>query len=593
MIQGSQLGFAETISLALVAGAVWLLYLFLIFRRHTGKEVLLRSLLLAVALSCLCLIIVQPQYSFSRPGGKALLLTQPVSSMPDSLRVFALPGVSAPAHVQQVPDLGFIERNYPQIQELYIDGYGLEPAQMQALQRLQLHFLEKKAPAGFTWLGYSRKVNEGEELLISGTYGNASADTAKLILSTAEGLQDSVLLAPGENRFSLQAQTQVAGNYIAALRLVNGDSIRTEPLPYVVAEKQPLQVLMLQAFPSFEMNYLKDWLGQAKHRIQLRARISRDKFATQTINLDSKAGTQALLSEQNLKEANLLICDAESLRQFSAAERKRLQQAVEDGLGLLVLADEAWLKNPQVLGRKFPLIASEQLSFAPGENVQAAQGKVLAGKLPAAFAESSLQVPVAYSHAGEITAAYTPAGKGRTGALLATATFPWILQGETALYSRLWTDIIQAFSRREPGRAIRLADFPFMLKDHPVYFLVTDTALIPAAIRYASGTGQQAMPRGGLPQSVETSYQFLPVEEGWIQIGYKEDTTLSYQACVLPAHAWTDLKHATWWRQNGQYTYAGSADKAYTYAAWEEISPLWFFLPLITSLALLWWREKG
>jgi hypothetical protein len=203
-----------------------------------------------------------------------------------------------------------------------------------------------------------------------------------------------------------------------------------------------------------------------------------------------------------------------------------------------------------------------------------------------------LLLPIAYSQAEEIITAYTPDGKGRVGAQLAAATFPWILQGQADAYSQFWTTIIEAISRRQPVRNIRLTPFPFIQKGYPSTFTITDTVLSPATIRYTSGHEQQVMPQQGLPGTLEIAYPFLPAEEGWIQIRYAADTAYSHQAYVLPPYAWQDLKQAGWWRQYLQVQAAASPDKAYTYAAWERIPLLWFFLPLVASLGLLWWREK-
>jgi hypothetical protein len=300
MIQGSQLAFRETLGIALLAAVIWAVYMYFIFRRTLPIEALLRSVLLGVALGSLCLLICQPQYSTHKTGGRALLITQETTAIPDSLPVFALPLVSAPAGVQKVPDLAYIERNHPEIGQVHIAGYGLAPEQTKFLSRLQVTYLEKEPPAGFNWLSYTRQVKEGEELLVSGTYRNLSADTLKLLLATAGGVQDSVILPAGETRFSLQAPARIPGRYTASLQIASGSHVRKELLPYIVHDRQPLQVLILQGFPSFEMNYLKDWLGQGKHHIRLRARISRNKYATQMINGEKQAATKPLLSEESL-----------------------------------------------------------------------------------------------------------------------------------------------------------------------------------------------------------------------------------------------------------------------------------------------------
>lgn len=592
MMQWSQLEFAETTSIALFAIAIWVVYLFFIFRRNSLPEATLRSLLLGIALFCLCLIIYKPQYRITQPHGNALLLTQPVNTIPDSVLVFALPAVQTPANVQKVPDLSFIERNYPEIKEVYIAGYSLEPAQTKGLQRLKVSFLEKEPPAGFRWLSYTRQVREGESLTVSGTYMNSLADTAKLLFSTVEGLQDSIVLSAGENRFSLQAHTQIAGKYIANLQLISGDSTRMEILPYIVEARKPLQVLMLQGFPSFEMNYLKDWLGQGKHRIQVRARISRDNYSMQRINTDIKESARPILSEENLNASDLLICDAESLRQLSAIEKNRLQNAVREGLGLLVLTDEEWLKRPEIIHHKFTITPSRRLSFIPRQIVQAAHGMEMADKLPAAFAANDMLIPVAYSQEEETVTACLPSGSGKVGALLATATFPWMLQGEAEVYSQFWTNSIQAVSRRQMKAALSLSAFPFIIQDLPATFTVTDTLLSPATINYTSGTQQLAMPEKGLLHTVEKAYQFLPSEKGWADIYYGEDSTDIHPIYVQPANAWTDLKQAYWWRQNQNIQSASALNSSYTYTAWQDVPLIWIFLLLIASMGFLWWREK-
>jgi hypothetical protein len=349
---------------------------------------------------------------------------------------------------------------------------------------------------------------------------------------------------------------------------------------------------MLQGFPSFEMNYLKDYLSQSEHRIQVRARISRDKYAMQVINGAQQSSPKPILSEESLTTADLLICDAESLRQLSATEKNRLQTVVEQGLGVLVLTDEVWLKKPEILGHTLGVTPSRTISFAPRQTAQAAQGKVMADKLPASFAATPSLVPVAYSRAGELITAYVPNGKGRIGAQLAAATFPWILQGEVRAYSHFWTSTIEAISRRRQASGIRLSVFPFVLKDVPSAFTISDTLLAPATIRYASGISQVSMPQKGLPGTMETSYRFLPVEEGWVRVGYGEDTTQHRQMYVLPANAWDDLKKAYWWRQQVGEHAAIAADKAYTFTSWKELQPLWLFMLLVLSLGFLWWREK-
>ncbi len=560
-----------------------------------GREGLLRSALLAIALLCLCLIIWKPQYPVHQPAGRALVLTETTKAIPDSVPVFALPEVKVPASVQKIISLPALERNRPDIEQVYIAGYGLEPEQLTFLKRLRVSFLAKQPPPGTHWLAYNRQVKEGELLTVSGSYQNVLKDSIIIRLITAEGVQDSARLPSGKAAFVLQARPQVAGNYLGTIQISQESHLRSEPLPYQVEPKKPLSIVMIQAFPSFEFNYLKDWLAAQKHNIRVRTRISRDQYASQRINVREpvtpKASTSPILAAQELIKTDLVIADAESLARLSATEQKQLKKSVVQGLGLLLLPDEQRLQKPEILGQQFSLTPTGITRFVPASIPTDRSFGKETGKYPYSFSPATLLIPVVHSRAKETIAAYIPSGTGRLGAQLATDTFTWILNGEEKTYSAFWTEIIQALSRRKGRDEFQIENSPFLWQDNSSRVLKTDSTGSPAHIRYSTGVTEVVQPRREATKGLAWIYPFRPAEPGWTQFRIGKDTGFE-QMYVLPSQAWTDLKQADWWRSN-QSPEVVQRNYAQSFVALRSIALGWFFAPLLVSLSLLWWREKG
>ncbi|HAA20581.1 MAG TPA: hypothetical protein DCP28_18115, partial [Cytophagales bacterium] len=56
-----------------------------------------------------------------------------------------------------------------------------------------------------------------------------------------------------------------AGRYLHQWEITTNTDTLTYPVPFVIAPAEPLDILMLSGFPSFEHRTLKNWLGEAGH----------------------------------------------------------------------------------------------------------------------------------------------------------------------------------------------------------------------------------------------------------------------------------------------------------------------------------------
>lgn len=584
----TQLSGAETAIIVLISILIWLIYSIFAFRKAGYKEGTLRSVFLAFSLVFVGLIIFRPGYATEKPTGGGILLTEDVEAIPDSLPVFALPNVKIKDQVIQVPDIIYIERNHPEINQLYISGNDLKHSDLKQLKRIQTAFAGDIDLSGFTWINYNRHLKEGEKLQVSGTYINNAADTINLKLITAEDTLDSVYIPSGTHSFFMQGRVEISGNYLGRIAVQREDSIRYEPLPYTVKPKKKLRIIILQSYPSFEMNYLKDWLAHQQHSIQGRVQISRNKFATQYINLE-KRNPNLMLSEENLNETDIIIADAASIRQLNNLEQRRLRQAVNEGLGILMLPDASWIRNPVAIGENFSLNASPHNDFIP-EGITTFIQKNSLKKLPVQFVEMPVLVPIIRSQKQEIVAVYIPKGTGRIGSQLVLETFPWILKGKRDLYNNFWTDLINMISRRESAHHIQFSDLPFLWEHDVNQLFVNDTSLNKISFVNETGNEMFARPKIALNRPFESSFPFISSKEGWVKIVFSQDQFLNEY--VLPAAAWKDLKQAFWWRKNQQFA-SNTTFEFQKYNAFEEVPLIWWYTGFILAISFLWWREKG
>lgn len=589
----SQLPTIETLLTGLVAVGILGLYIFITRSNVSLKELVLRSFLLIVALGSLCLIIWKPQYAKEQQTGRAILLTESGFSVPDSLPVFALPGVKADDSVTPITDLATLERNHPEIKQVFVAGYGLDPEAAKLLHRIQLTFLQKERPEGFNWLDYPYTVKAEEVLKVSGSYNIRSEDSLKIRLVTSEGIQDSVWITHKHPDFMLNAHPRLPGNFVGEIQVIQNKEVRHEPLPYIVTPKEPLTIIVLQAYPDFEVNYLKDWLADQKHKVQVRARISRDKYSFQQINLPAQKQQTAILSKASLGNTDLLIADAESLEQLSVKEKSQVQIAIDEGLGLLLLPDDKWPQKADVLGHRFALHTTGIKQFIP---VQLSSSDIVSDaieKLPVAFSDRQIVVPIIYSKDKDPVAAYTPVGSGRVGVQLANGTYTWILNAKDKVYSTFWTEVLQGLSRKKDHTEVKFKQFPFAWEDNMSRLIDTDTAVVAMTIQYISGIKQKIQPKIDLLETRVATFPFHPAEAGWLTVTSDKDTTHAASVYVVQADKWKDLKQANWFQANSQIRSVTTINANQTFTTWKNIPLVWFFMTLLIALSVLWWREKG
>jgi hypothetical protein len=234
-------------------------------------------------------------------------------------------------------DIGQLSLRRPAINSLKVLGHGLTAEQWTAIpDHVEVDF---HAPAlnGLVNVNWPGHLSRGEPLLVKGRYRQEENQAAHLeLIAPGGGVVDEVELRAGQD-FSLSAIPRVAGEHEYRLRLRQEGRVSTEETVAVsVSSGRGARLLVIQSAPSFETRHLKSWAGELGNPLLILTRISKERHISQAVNLPDNADTR--LSPALLAGQDLLIMDGRSWFELTVGHREWVTTAVNEGLGLLVLA---------------------------------------------------------------------------------------------------------------------------------------------------------------------------------------------------------------------------------------------------------------
>ncbi len=464
-----------------LATAVGVIVLGLLAVQRRNKQFLyLRLLLLWLALSSLALLALQPTYTVRTSPQHALMLTdnydhRVVDSLLESRAypIFALGSQQKDAVF--VPDISSLTREYPEVDTLTIIGDGLPVADEEHVQDMHFNLLLNPLPEGIIALTHTQYLNVRDSLAVTGQYMHRQQGSVSLYLKGPTGIVDSIQLgAQGISRFKLAGVVDLPGKYIFELKVIGAQEIMNERLPVVVEAQEPLDVLLLGSSPGFETNYLKAWLARDQHRVSVRNKISKGIFKYEYLN--QEAYTLQRINEKVLARLDLVIADQQALEELTAAEQNFLRSAIENGLGLLMLIDEVPGQLPAyLLPSNINLSKDGQASFA----LEVGKQVVNIGKWPYTIDDDPFLLTILEAPRGKVVAGKVT-GKGMVGISVIEQTYPLLLQGMDAVYTRIWLSIVEQLVRKDlaPRWKIPHSELPF--PDQPLqvsHYAVNDTPL--------------------------------------------------------------------------------------------------------------------
>jgi hypothetical protein len=459
----------------------------------------------------------------------------------------------------------------------YVVGDGMPMQGLDLMDSANFSFFhsEKK---GVLQLSLPAKVYVNRECIVKGII-NDSAVT-KLVLNGPDGKLDSVLLnqPKGKAPFVLSFIPKQAGQFIYSVAVASDEKEVQEQIPVVVEQPRPLKILFIQRFPTFETQYLKQFLSK-NNKLVLRYQLSKNIFRHEYVNSDRIELKR--LTEQNLNHFDLLVIDSDAFKTLSANEREAVSAEIFNGLGMIVLFNETPSKVNS-LQKFLPQFVSTKSDTA--ELNLGAKRKQFS-RWPVTPVQSATFYSLIKT-GNTIVSGFQYHGFGKTGFTLLQDTYKTYLEGDSLSYSSLWTDLIEKTSRVHlPPYSIELTTpWPYYADD---------------AITFSV--------RGAPKPDVVYNSMSIPLKEdvnienlwhgkvwadkpGWHNITVANDTT-SKPFLVHERNAWGTLRSVNTSVANEKFA-SLSTRKTPVQKQWQPVSLLPFYLTILLAAGFLWLVPK-
>jgi hypothetical protein len=356
----------------------------------------------------------------------------------------ALPEAPALPDVEAVPDLATALRRHPDLAKLRVLGAGLGARDREAVGSRALAFDASPLPAGLVALSVPSAVTVGSRWTVSGRV--QAMPGAKLELHDPSGRLLLAAAPDAHGNFSLQAVALTQGRVEYRLDLLALGKLReTLALPMQVQAGRRAKIWLLSGGPGPELKYLQRWALDAGLDLRSQASLGGGLHVGDTL---------PPFDAQALSALDLLVIDERAWRELGPARRRLLREAVDQGLGLLLritgpmsAAERAELRESGfILGNdEGPLELALDDTAAPLLLRQPLSARAMDG------------LPLLRDARGHELGLWRAQGRGRIGLWWLGESYRLVLAGQSARYSRLWSEAFTTLARADAGAAPTLA----------------------------------------------------------------------------------------------------------------------------------------
>lgn len=533
-----------------------------------------------LAIVSLCMIILKPSTYQDSMRGKGIVLTDGYrSSQLDSLKSI-YKSIKTEEYTK-----GRTLFLLTEVDSIFLLGHGLEPFDFWQVEHKSVAFLGGHANQGWQVISNKNELILGELLELNATYANPVSGNWAVLADNGGNPLDSVPFEETESQLiQLSAEPKASGQFVYHLmeQDQDGQVVSNEPIPIQVKEGRPLKILMVNTFPTFETKYLKNFLTEKGHEVLARTQLTKGKYKFEYFN--GASGTIYGFTSENLKDYDLLIIDTDSYTGLGRTSKEAMEEiSASEGLGIFIQADEGLFRlsesqSPFRFNRDY--VTETEL----GQPVRTLS------KYPYAFQENLRTQEILLDSA--TVASYIPLQTGKVGTTLLQNTYQLLLDGQEALYARIWTKILNTIAREQetavewkPLTQIPKLDEPF---EFELQTLLTDVEII---------TEEGA--RIPLLQDILIPSKFTgtvyPRKTGWNQLQVANDSIspwfyFVYDDGQLQNIHQSELRNANYQKFGSSSTFDDS--KSVSKKELQTITPIWLYFILLLSLGWLWLEPK-
>lgn len=377
----------------------------------------------------------------------------------------ALPEAGAWDNAERVPDLATALRRHPGTQRVRVVGAGLEARDRDALRGIALEFTPPPLPRGLVELDGPERVAAGAAFRIGGRANAAGANAVAELLDPARRRVDRVAVgADGRFVLAANARTPGAATYTVRLRDASQRVIEDVAWPLEVEASTPPRLLLVAGAPGPEVKYLRRWADDAGLALHTQMAVG--------------GGVQlgdapVAFNASSLARFDVVVLDERAWSALGDAQRGALNDAVRNGLGLLVRVtaalSDADRRRLRTLGFDADAgrdsVAFQLADAAPDDDAVRARLGPGTRDAPRAHDAAMEEVPaltrrgvrvraddgvaLATAQDGTALGQWRAHGRGRVGVWTPTDTYRLVLAGRDDLHAELWSQVVATLARAQ------------------------------------------------------------------------------------------------------------------------------------------------
>ena len=373
------------------------------------------------------------------------------------------------------------------------------------------------------------------------------------------------------------------------------------------------KIIVFQSSPSFEIKQLQNWAAENGAQMMIQTKISKDRYITRLTNLEGM--NQRNFSLELLQQFQLMVVDGRALMEFNSTQMSILESALNNGLGLIVIADQSlteantqsqlpeWL-NPLALkanseSRELVPYWSDNLDgfTAPVESFI----PIMAAEFSAAENSSlnyQTKTLVQASNGWPIVKS-TRVGLGKVAVSLIRNSHYWVTSGDKTSYSHYWQNLISQIASPMRNK------FKLASESEPRFVFEKNTICIQSSspvesitLRSVENFDKEQEIYLADSSTIPNQYcgVFWPEYAGWYQVTYYDELNSESSQNWLSVYSldsWSAFQQTTKTRDTLRFQQRQSqsvVDGKKT--VYQPINPWFFWWIFIISAGLIWVENK-
>lgn len=384
-----------------------------------------------------------------------LLLTFGAEPAISSNEIYVTPEIEAPPKTAALLlHAGQLPLRQPALGTLEIRGHGLHPAEARTLPGGIDVTFQPPELEGIVRPDWTRTVTSGTPLRLTATFTSPDGRPVDVELSGPDGeaLAQQRIQPGSPFRFTFRPLAPGLAEYRMTVQREEA-VVASEPIPIHVVDGQAVDILVLQSAPSFEIRELRRWAGDRGSRIRVQTQVSENHWISQGVNVLQQE-LDADLDPALLETIDMLIVDGRAWTGLSANRLSWISTAVEQGLGLMILADRALLDAPEADSGQ--LLSAFDFDAAPDDLLE------IIPTLPGLDSDLTLRLaaikiggatvhPMLTGAEGEWIEAWKNHGAGRVAVSRLSGRHRWATTGDRSAFSAYWSQALGLLARpRKP-----------------------------------------------------------------------------------------------------------------------------------------------